>query len=142
MKSRISHVILNHWRSGGKHGDNPIMVNTHFPPHHIHICPCWRMHTNNLLLFFGVCLSILEMLGFKYCKWIIYICTVYNFKVHEKDDQRLILVMKKKILLQNIYIKRYVSIFLMNRCLLSSLISIPNEVLRQALQNFSAALFG
>ena len=53
------------------------------------------MHTNNLLLFFGVCLSILELLGFKYCKWIIYICTVYNFKVHEMDYQRLILVMKK-----------------------------------------------
>ena len=53
------------------------------------------MHTNNLLLFIGVCLSILELLGFKYCKWIIYICTVYNFQVHEMDYQRVILVMKK-----------------------------------------------
>lgn len=115
------------------------MLNSHFPPHYIHICQCWKMHTNNLLLFFGVCLSILELLGFKYCKWIIYICTVYNFQVHEMDYQRLILVMKKNNP-STLYIKSYVSIFLMN-CPSSSLISIPNGVLRQALQNFSTALF-
>lgn len=81
------------------------MLNSHFPPHYIHICQCWKMHTNNLLLFFGVCLSILELLGFKYCKWIIYICTVYNFQVHEMDYQQLILVMKKKNYPSTLYIK-------------------------------------
>lgn len=66
-------------------------------------------------------LSILELLRFKYCKWIIYICTVYNFKVHEMDYQRLILVKKKKSF--NTIYKKYVSIFLMTCCPLSSLIS-------------------
>ena len=85
--------------------DNPIVLNSRFPPHYLHICQCWKMHTNNLLLFSGVCLSILELLGFKYCKWIIYICTVYNFQVHEMDYQRLILVMKKKDNPSTLYIK-------------------------------------
>lgn len=85
-------------------------------------------------------LSILKLLGYKYCKWIIYICTVYNFQVHEMDYQRLIRVLKKRKKTYTIY-KKYVSIFLMNCCPLSSLILIPNEVLHQALQIFSTALF-
>ena len=99
--------------------DNPTMLNIHFPAHYRHICQCWKMQTNNLLLFFGVCLSILELLGFKYCKWIIYICTVYNFQVHEMDYQRLLWKNNPS----KLYIKSYVSIFLMNSCPLSSLTS-------------------
>lgn len=88
------------------------------------------MHTNNLLLFLGVCLSILELLGFRYCKWIIYICTVYNFQVHEMDYQRLILAMKKKSL-NTIKVCEHFS---------DDLLSIE-QILHQALQNFSTALF-
>lgn len=52
----------------------------------IYTSMCWKRHTFKLLLFLES-VSILELLGFKYCKWIIYICTVYNFQVHEMDYQ-------------------------------------------------------
>lgn len=81
-----------------------------FPPHcktHPHVGKCIHL---NLLLFFGVCLSILELLGFKYCKWIIYICTVYNFQVHEMDYHWLILVTKKKKRRSTLYIYIYVCV--------------------------------
>jgi len=119
--AKLSHIIMNHHKIWGNiwavycfyspqtcriDRDNPIMWNSHFPPHYIHNAGVGKCIQKNLLLFFGVCLSILELLGFKYCKWNIYICTVYNFQVHEKDFQRLILVMTKKILQLYTYIHR------------------------------------
>lgn len=90
--------------------DNHVMLNSH-PPHLIlytsasvgqnaykqpaavfweSVCLFWNCWDSNIV------------------KWIIYICTVYNFQVHEMDYQRLILVMKKKILQHYIYIYTYI----------------------------------
>jgi len=113
-KPRVIQLFTASWVSGPVNRDVLVMLSRCSTSWYIHICQWWKCKLNNLLLFFWS-LSVLELLGFKYCKWIIYICTVYNFQVHEMDYQRFLLWKKYP---SKIYIIIYiynddVSIFMM-----------------------------